>query len=446
MKKLLLLALIMLGGVMTANAANITRRIWAYCDWGGQWQSTNNSIRIHYYQSNGNDITSWEESGSQYMSRFNSTNWFFYDITADESVLESVRVIIRANSGDEQTVPYNNEEDIMNLVNKCYKLKVEYDEVGQANRATVSELKYYLYNTTTSVRTEMSTTDCCTFTATIDNQTSPVTNYYVVAPSFAFSDDFSSTYWALVFRPWAEHQNLTFENVTDRTFFAEDGNNNTWSTNNQPAHFELSLNTMTWKYAISPYVLASIGSLGYATFSSPYDVAVDGVTASYITGVGANNVLIEEFFTDGIPANTGALLCKAGGGTVTFTPAASTPTDVSSTNKLVAVASNMTLSQTADSKTNYILTNQTSAGEKTIGFYKVNSANNNPIAAGKAYLALDTPVAAREYFWIGEEASAINFAETAIQNVEGYYNLNGQRIAQPTKGLYIVNGKKVILK
>ena len=27
-----------------------------------------------------------------------------------------------------------------------------------------------------------------------------------------------------------------------------------------------------------------------------------------------------------------------------------------------------------------------------------------------------------------------------------YYNLNGQRVSQPTKGLYIVNGKKVIIK
>jgi hypothetical protein len=26
------------------------------------------------------------------------------------------------------------------------------------------------------------------------------------------------------------------------------------------------------------------------------------------------------------------------------------------------------------------------------------------------------------------------------------YNLNGQRVAQPTKGLFIVNGKKVVIK
>ena len=27
-----------------------------------------------------------------------------------------------------------------------------------------------------------------------------------------------------------------------------------------------------------------------------------------------------------------------------------------------------------------------------------------------------------------------------------FYNLAGQRVAQPTKGLYIVNGKKVVIK
>ena len=28
----------------------------------------------------------------------------------------------------------------------------------------------------------------------------------------------------------------------------------------------------------------------------------------------------------------------------------------------------------------------------------------------------------------------------------GVYNLNGQRVNQPTKGLYIVNGRKVVIK
>ena len=44
----------------------------------------------------------------------------------------------------------------------------------------------------------------------------------------------------------------------------------------------------------------------------------------------------------------------------------------------------------------------------------------------------------------GNEATGINAVEAAAQK-EGAYNLNGQRVMQPTKGLYIVNGKKVII-
>ena len=71
----------------------------------------------------------------------------------------------------------------------------------------------------------------------------------------------------------------------------------------------------------------------------------------------------------------------------------------------------------------------------------------------------------RAYFIIPQLASAnaseiiLNFGDeetTSINLVNGsglkdqdsdtYYNLNGQRVAQPTKGMYIVNGKKVIVK
>ena len=42
--------------------------------------------------------------------------------------------------------------------------------------------------------------------------------------------------------------------------------------------------------------------------------------------------------------------------------------------------------------------------------------------------------------------SGINTVHISESKINGYYNLNGQRVAQPTKGLYIVNGKKVVLK
>ncbi len=42
--------------------------------------------------------------------------------------------------------------------------------------------------------------------------------------------------------------------------------------------------------------------------------------------------------------------------------------------------------------------------------------------------------------------SSINAVQVSDSKANEYFNLNGQRVAQPTKGLYIVNGKKVVLK
>ena len=41
------------------------------------------------------------------------------------------------------------------------------------------------------------------------------------------------------------------------------------------------------------------------------------------------------------------------------------------------------------------------------------------------------------------------FTETVEQSTSGnghYYNLNGQRVMAPSKGLYIINGKRVVIK
>ena len=38
------------------------------------------------------------------------------------------------------------------------------------------------------------------------------------------------------------------------------------------------------------------------------------------------------------------------------------------------------------------------------------------------------------------------FMHEAFHKDNVYYNLQGVRVAQPTKGLYIVNGKKVMIK
>ena len=78
------------------------------------------------------------------------------------------------------------------------------------------------------------------------------------------------------------------------------------------------------------------------------------------------------------------------------------------------------------------------------GFVKVK--NGTVIPMGKAYLTI-AGGNARDFIGLfDDDVTGINEIEAAKTNDEGYFNLAGQRVAQPTKGLYIVNGKKVVIK
>lgn len=74
---------------------------------------------------------------------------------------------------------------------------------------------------------------------------------------------------------------------------------------------------------------------------------------------------------------------------------------------------------------------------------------NGNIGAFRVYFTGLTSTGARAIFNDGDETTAIGTikanGEVDIQSAD-IYNLNGQRVARPAKGVYIVNGKKVIFK
>jgi len=74
-------------------------------------------------------------------------------------------------------------------------------------------------------------------------------------------------------------------------------------------------------------------------------------------------------------------------------------------------------------------------------------ASGVKIPAGKAYLNI--PSLSRDFvgFDFGGEATAIDAVESVKQPTDAaVYNLAGQRVSKPARGLYIMNGKKVIIK
>ena len=83
----------------------------------------------------------------------------------------------------------------------------------------------------------------------------------------------------------------------------------------------------------------------------------------------------------------------------------------------------------------------TKLGEK-VGFALV--ANGVVIPAGKAYLEVSKGTAAK-FFSLDGEATGINSVKTAKAD-GAYYTLEGVKTTKPVKGLYIHNGKKIVVK
>ena len=85
--------------------------------------------------------------------------------------------------------------------------------------------------------------------------------------------------------------------------------------------------------------------------------------------------------------------------------------------------------------------------ENGVGFYKLKK--DLTLGVGKAYLTYNPDYGGsltREFLGFGE-TTGINDVRCQKEDVRGeYYDLQGRRVSQPTKGLYIVNGKKVVIK
>ena len=92
----------------------------------------------------------------------------------------------------------------------------------------------------------------------------------------------------------------------------------------------------------------------------------------------------------------------------------------------------------------------TADSRNPIGFYKVKSNVTN-IPGNKAFLVLTNAEAQAKSFVLEFEDGGTTGIET-IENSKRstddgvYYDLQGRRVENPTRGIYIVNGKKVVIK
>lgn len=174
----------------------------------------------------------------------------------------------------------------------------------------------------------------------------------------------------------------------------------------------------------------------WATFvsSKALDFTDSDIKAYAVTGHNGATVTKSDALTK-VPANT-PLLLNAPEGSYDIPVIESA--EAIGTNLLKAGDGSEVSAEAG--KTKYVLSVASGKAE----FLKINTVSAT-VPVGKAYLEFDEEIAARSLEFNDDEVTAIkNMKIGKEDNI--YYDLQGRRVLYPKKGLYIVNGKKVILK
>lgn len=181
----------------------------------------------------------------------------------------------------------------------------------------------------------------------------------------------------------------------------------------------------------------SVSEAGYATYATKYNVEVPNYENVKVMTVKVNDdnstiTLNEIPAKTVIPANTG-ILVKAPAGNCDFVVTSDEGKKLEN-NSLIAATTDVT----SDGATFFALTKM----DTKVGFAVVKE--DVKIPAGKAYLKVPAATTAK-FFSLDGEATGINSVKTAKAD-GAYYTLEGVKTTKPVKGLYIHNGKKIVVK
>lgn len=220
--------------------------------------------------------------------------------------------------------------------------------------------------------------------------------------------------------------------ITKTGSFEKAGFDNDYDDNNSSA---FTFEEVTYPNTINFHDAQNINGVSHiATFSAPFATIIPaGVKAYYVSAKGTEATMT-AIDAQAIPANQGVILTSESGNAATMVPAAGETAATITGNQLGHSAG---VAKTLTAGEGYILGN----GTEGTAFYPC-QAGSLPI--NKAYLLGN-----------GESAIVMNFgnAVTGINTIAApasakapIFDLSGRRVVRATKGLYIQNGKKFIVK
>lgn len=220
--------------------------------------------------------------------------------------------------------------------------------------------------------------------------------------------------------------------ITRAGSFEKAGFNNYYTDDNSSA---FTFEEVAYPNTITFHAAQNINGVSHiATFSAPFATIIPAnVKAYYVSAKGAEATMT-AIDAQAIPANQGVILTSESGDAATMVPAAGETAATITGNQLGHSAGAVKALTAGEG---YILGN----GSEGTAFYPC-KAGSLPI--NKAYLLGN-----------GESAIVMNFgnAVTGINTIAApasakapIFDLSGRRVVKATKGLYIQNGKKVIVK
>ncbi|MBR5847386.1 MAG: hypothetical protein IKY72_06260 [Bacteroidaceae bacterium] len=246
----------------------------------------------------------------------------------------------------------------------------------------------------------------------------------------------------------ADYENgykFVFEDKGVAKFTVKDGNGNVMRTEGSGAiNYWAGETNETW-YLI-PVTELEISINDFASICLPFDVEVEGAQAYAVTSTTATAAILTE--KADIPAGQGAILAGDGVATLKFTTAESDWTanmlKGSFVNTYVAGSAYVLATNGGETVGLYkAKLNRTEAGEKVEegGTHFLNNAN-------KAYLPAPVAEGAAPAMFVlsrgGEDEDATGIDQLINNGEVVIYDLAGRRVEKMEKGVYIVNGKKVV--
>ena len=173
----------------------------------------------------------------------------------------------------------------------------------------------------------------------------------------------------------------------------------------------------------------------FASFFSPVDLTLAAGVKAYTGTLTNNNTILTLTEVDYVPANTGVILeyeAFSSETTLDF-PIRSTVTPIDDTS-----LTGTTAAQSVAANSTLVL------GKNGQGKWGVYSFNGTTLGGFKAYMPVSGSV--KGFAFNFGDADAIANVLNGEENTNEVYDLSGRRVNAPARGLYIVNGKKVVIK